>query len=503
MAQAPTVAVPVRVPLGWDIATRDSTLDKDALLVNCYVDTGKDGVVSIRRRPGTSLWLHPTGFPLVAGDVGQGIYQGQFGFVYYTFGKSTYEYHNPTTPLISWGTSEEVQYTQVMGGKPGVVVGNTANTYFIDATNTVTGPLHTIDSDYPTFKNPGFAYLDGSVYVMQTVYTSTDSGAKIWGSALNSVDQPTSWDPLDFITAQMTPEGGVYLTKQLGYVVALLDNGVEFFYDAGNATGSPLAPAENLYFGIGCANYHTIQRISETLIWVTTTRDVSYKVVLMENTRPNIISTPAIERILNSVDISSTSGTPPVIYSWHLITGGHTFYGITLKDKNMTLVYDLTEKMWYQWTDPDGNYLPFVSVTGGAGIPFLAQHESNGSIYVWDNQYAADYVLEAKYGFAPLKGDSIPITIRTPRWDGGTTRNKNINAIAFVGDIIPGKIITVQTSDDDYQTWSTPKTVDLGMDWPNMMNVGTFRRRAWRITSNDYLPFRMQYMELQTDIGGL
>jgi len=502
MPQAQSVALPTRVPLGWNIETRDATLNKDALLVNCYVETDRAaGVVNVFRRPGYSLWLHPTGFPLVSTDLAGGIFQFG-GYVYYTFGGKTYEYHHPTTVLINWGaqtTYIPVYHTAVMGGKPGVVIGNTADAFLINMNQAVTGPFHTTDADYPTFTNPGFAYLDGTVYVMQSTLTPTSGGAIIYGSNINSVDGATSWDPLNFLTAQMTPEGGIYLAKHLGYVVALKEFSTEFFYDAGNATGSPLAPAENLFFSYGCANPYTVQKVGESLIWVATTKDVNYQVIVMENTRPTVISTPAIERILNSIVLDNSKA----VYSWHLIVNTHVFYGLTLKDLNITLVYDSLEKMWYQWTDVNGNYLPFVAVTGGSGIPFLAQHEKNGSIYVWDSDYNADNILEAKYGFANYHGDSIPIMLRTPRWDGGTARQKNLNSLAFVGDVIPGKIITVETSDDDYQTWSTPKKVDLGMEYPNLVNCGTFRRRAWRITSNDFLPFRMQFMELQIDIGTL
>src|ERR1700743_3555000 len=124
--QAPTVTVPTRVSLGEDIDTRDNTLNKDALLVNCYLEKDKDtGAINIYRRPGTFLWLHPTGFPFSSPSFGGGIFQSAEGDVYYTFGGVTYEYHNPVTPLIVWGAQTSylpVQYNFVQGGKPGTVV---------------------------------------------------------------------------------------------------------------------------------------------------------------------------------------------------------------------------------------------------------------------------------------------------------------------------------------------------------------------------------------------
>lgn len=496
MPQAPTVAIPTRIPIGEDIDTRDSSLAKDALLVNCYIERDKDtGTVEIFRRPGTFLWLHPTGFPFSSPSFGGGIFQSGQGLVYYTFGGVTYEYHNPTTPLIDWGTQTTyipVQYNFVQGGKPGTVVGNGANAYLIDLTQAVTGPFHTTDSNYPAFTSPGFSYLDGTLYVMQSTLTPTSGGAVVYGSKINSVDASDSWDPLNFLTAQMTPEGGIFIAKQLGYVVVLKEASTEFFYDAGNATGSPLAPAENLFFSYGCADPNTVQKIGEVLVWASLTRDAQYKIVFMENTRPQVVSTAPIERILNG-----TTWVNNHVYSWHLVTGGHTFYGITLKDANITLVYDFGEKVWYQWTDHNGNYIPIVSVTGGSGIPFLAQHETNGSIYIWSTNYVADYM---QTGFV---GQSIPITIRTSRWDGNTLRKKQLNWMGFVGDVVPGKTMTVQWSDDDYQTYNTPQIVDLGLETPILVNCGSFRRRSWLFQNNDFLPFRMEAVEIQVDLGTL
>lgn len=79
---------------------------------------------------------------------------------------------------------------------------------------------------------PGVVYLDGYFFVM-------DSNAVVHNSALND---PTSWDALDFITAAIEPGGGVAITKTQNYVIAMKEWSTEFFYDVGNATGSPLSP---------------------------------------------------------------------------------------------------------------------------------------------------------------------------------------------------------------------------------------------------------------------
>ena len=65
---------------------------------------------------------------------------------------------------------------------------------------------------------PGIVYLDSYFFVM-------DTNAVIYNSALND---PTSWDALDIITAEKEPGAGVALAKSQSYVIALKEWSTEF-----------------------------------------------------------------------------------------------------------------------------------------------------------------------------------------------------------------------------------------------------------------------------------
>src|SRR5690606_20128084 len=50
--QAPSVAVPPRLPLMVITSNRDGSTDKDARLVNCYLEVDDQGELWIYKRPG-------------------------------------------------------------------------------------------------------------------------------------------------------------------------------------------------------------------------------------------------------------------------------------------------------------------------------------------------------------------------------------------------------------------------------------------------------------------
>jgi len=179
------------------------------------------------------------------------------------------------------------------------------------------------------------------------------------------------------------------------------------------------------------------------------------------------------------------------VLSWHIKIDGHSFYVLTFRSNNLTLAYDIPQNRWEQWTDSDGNYLPIVASTRDDQGRTIVQGFNDGCLYYASTDYYDD------------NGELIPITVVTPRWDAGTSRRKNLGIMNFVGDQLQGCLMNVQVSDDDYQTWSQPRTVDLSMAFPNLSHCGTFRRRAWKFTVNNNLFWRMVGPELQYDVGTL
>jgi hypothetical protein len=75
--------------------------------------------------------------------------------------------------------------------------------------------------------------------------------------------------------------------------------------------------------------------------------------------------------------------------------------------------------------------------------------------------------------------------------------------MTFVADQTTGSILKVRCSDDDYQTWSSYRSVSLAQKVPTLTSCGTFTRRAYNLHHESNTAFRMQAIEVQYDIGTL
>lgn len=468
MPQAPTVAQPLRLPLVVQPENRDEDTLKDAKLINGYVEKVElTGEYQVYKRPG----LLQTGS--TQSGTGRGVYNW-LGDVYAIFGSTLYK--NGSSVGTGLDTTAGVyRFSSCLGATPKLQLGNGVATYNYDSG---AGLVAMAGANLPSPAVKGIAYLDGTTYLM-------NSSASIRGCTV--INDPTDWsDVLNRLTAQIEPDGGVALAKQLVYVLALKQWSTEVFYDQQNATASPLGPVQGAKMSYGCANQDSIQEMDGVLLWIATNRGAAPQVLLLENLKPQIVSTKAIDRLLGEADLTN-------IYSFALKYEGHRFYGITLVPKNLTLVYDMTDKMWMQWTDANGNYWPIVSTTYSTSLGRILQHESNGKLYLFDAEYTND------------DGDLITMDLYTPNFDGGTRRRKTLHMIEFVGDKTPGSVLQVRYNDSDYTStgWSNFRNVDMNQKKPFLGKNGTFLRRAYHLRHACNTRFRVQAAELQLDIGTL
>jgi hypothetical protein len=320
---------------------------------------------------------------------------------------------------------------------------------------------------------PGTSYFDTYVFVM------TEDG-KIWNSEPND---PTKWDALNYITAEAEPDKGVALAKHFNYLIAFGQWSTEFFYDAGNAVGSPLLPNPTFRIEFGCANGNSVVEMQQTVVWVAVGRNTGRTVLMLEGTRPVPISDVSIERILNQSSLTN-------VRSYSLKISGHYFYVLNLLDDDLTLVCDIKSKQWSIWTsfvDGQENILDGVFYTS-----------YNNEAYALDNDNGVLYNI-SEHNYTDLVGP-IQYRIRTPLIDAQSTMRKFIGRLEVVGDKI-GATLRIRHTDDDYQNWSQYRNVDLNATRSVLYQNGNFRRRAYEFFCTDNQPLRLQALEMDLDAG--
>jgi hypothetical protein len=215
------------------------------------------------------------------------------------------------------------------------------------------------DAQYPAITVRGAVYLNGRLYVMEPDGT-------IWNSA---EDDFTSWAGTDFITAEFEADAGICLAKQGEYVIALGQFTTEAFYDAGNATGSPLDPVGSAVMLIGCAHANSVAQVETSLVWVaqqkgqgSTFHKGRFIAFMQGYGAYDRISTPDVERVLDKDAFNE-------VYADILTIAGHVFYVLTLVDTDITLVYDFRSKLWYQWSLlTQGSAVSVSAITQSSGI---------------------------------------------------------------------------------------------------------------------------------------
>jgi hypothetical protein len=508
--QAQTTRAPKRWPLVNSLQARAAItpsqtappLTKDARLVNAFAEyDAEDQAYWVYKRPG----LGPTPFASGTASAGLGSYcfndlftPGVLsvwgGSLYYTSIVSVPVPHFSTILIGAVDGTAPYFFETINSNPRTVVLGNGVKGYVFTPSTVALAQI--TDVNFPTAFVPGWVYLDGFLYIM-------DTAGKIWGTA--GQNNAVTWSGTNVISASSNSDAGVGLVKQLTYVIAIKQWTAQVFYDAGNPTGSPLGPVPDSQLPYGGFIGSSVQIIDNTVLWITSNQTVSPQVVQMDNLTPKIVSSPAVERLLDNATFTGASVNPSVnggVITWVLKHGGHRFYGISLLALNLTLVYDIDQKLWYQWTDVNGNFWPMSSMTyfppsALSGSNFqpgihLAQHYSNGNLYQLDG----DYEFPTDYG------NVFPVDIYTPNLDFGVARRKMLKTLYFYGDRLSK--IKVRFSDDDFTTWSNFREVDLSRKKPRLTNCGTFEeRRAYHIRHQAATTFRLRDMDMQMDIGTL
>lgn len=411
------------------------------------------------------------------------------------------------------------------------------------------------DADYPSSTVRGVVYLDGSIYVM-------NAKGIIYGSDLND---PTSWNALNFISANAEADAGVAIARQLNYIIAFKEFSTEVFYDAGNATGSPLSKVGNALLEVGLAASGSIAYSDNTIYFMSQSRQKGRSIMKMNGYTPEPISSPDVERVLNADDLDT-------IYSFVVKLSGHTIYLLTLVTSDFSLAFDISTSAWTRWTTlsaaggvsvtslvvqsdgtilatmaaPHGksdgdpttiagasqsacngrfnifydssihstsqfSYEPSSSVTGSitGTITAVFYTESSFRAAYYARSTSSDLILDKSngnvYSFdASLYDDnSVPINVesRTQIIDDETIVNKFQGRMAIIGDRNSTTIIA-RWSDDDYQTYSQYQTIYLNDEQPELRRIGRFRRRSFHVRHTDNSKLRLVGIEPVIKGGG-
>ena len=221
-------------------------------------------------------------------------------------------------------------------------------------------------------------YLDGYF-----VFNEPNS-QKVWVTELLD---GTSVDPLDFASAEGSPDGLVAINVDHREAWLFGTDSIEVWYDAGLAD-FPLTRIQGAFNEIGCVAAFSIAKLDNALFWLGTDargQGIVYRANGYTGVR---VSTHAIEYAIAQYGNLADA----VAYTYQ--QEGHAFYVLTFPTGNATWVYDVSTQAWHEragWNTSLGEFTRHRSncQCNFGGNTVVGDYE-NGNIYTLDLEVYAD-----------------------------------------------------------------------------------------------------------------
>lgn len=343
----------------------------------------------------------------------------------------------------------------------------------------------------------------------QTYYLMTSFG-RIYSTA-----DINTWTALAYIALDSILGQPLCLVRHLSYLIAFCSKGAVAYYDAGISPGSPLAPVQNAVWleGMAVDGAQTIATtIEDELFWVGAGQSTGYTVSMMSGLTITTVSSEAVNRVLEkymplvaTANGASISGYQRTVYPRGLAfkSGGHSFYVLTFPAftsggtavPGISMAYDIAKKHWSIWSQqyPSGTELEWLPwfVTARPGF--------NSAVFIDRTTGFLTALSETIYQDL---GNPIKMQIQTELFNWGNQRTKMIPATYLQADTMTSNV-TVQWSDDDYNTYNTGQVVATDNPKKQMIRCGSTTQRGWMLTHTDNTPMRLYGLEVEVVPGAL
>jgi len=343
------------------------------------------------------------------------------------------------------------------------------------------------DPDFPGAVTVG--YLDGYF-----VFNEPNS-QRVWVTALLD---GTSIDPLDFASAEGSPDGLVAVNVDHREAWLFGTDSVEVWYDVGG-TDFPLQRIQGAFNEIGCVAAFSIAKLDNSLFWLGTDargQGIVYKANGYTGQR---VSTHAIEYAIAQYGNISDA----LAYTYQ--QEGHGFYVLTFPSANATWVYDAATQAWHERAGlVNGAFTRHRSncQCNFGGETIVGDFE-NGNIYKYslevysDNgdaqkwlrswraiptgqntlkrtaQHSLQLDAESGVGLNGFTTEQVFFLV-TQAGDNIITENGNYLATDITSSIIADPQVMLRWSDDGGHNWSNEH-------WTSMGGIGRFGQRImWR-----------------------
>ncbi len=467
------------VKLIAEVNNRDKTGTKDVIALNGFYDiiknkTTQDGDYHFVKRDGTVTYS----YTLPSSNFRGGYFWEDLDKLFLAYDDKIAVLTASTGTLITtlspagWSsTTTDVGFTEFNynTGIVHLVVSDGVKLITIDSSNTV---VVGADADMPTPHSPHIVFIDGYIFMIKS------GTSDIYNS---DVDAPLSYTAGSFISVEMIPDSLIRISRLNNYLVAFGSASIEYFYDAANASGSPLnrndTPVKQIGYLGGLSTY------ANKIYFVGQTSKTSPEVYVLEDFKIDTLDVPPLRRYIQ----------PYTTYEGAIVSfGGHDFYILTVG--TITYIHDLETRIWTRIASGATSTFPVkysvnlpISTKGNCSLAYI---QGTTTLVYFDPTVYQD------------SGVNFTVTMVTDEDTFDTMHEKYMSRLVVYGDrIVTTSQLSIQTTDDDYATYTTARQVDLSLELPALTRLGRFRRRAFKLTYSDNYPMRLHHLEVDYNIG--
>lgn len=329
-----------------------------ARLLNCFPEKLPEGAnrpYALVRTPGIGAWTTVGNGPISAMHYA-------LGYLWVVSGSKLYRVASDKT-VTELGTVGLPTRIDIDNNATTVVVVNEPNAYYYDTSTSTFGQI--TDADFTSRGATDVEFLDNYL-----LFVEPDSG-RFFGSDVGSA---TSFDSLNFATAEGSPDDLVGIKVDHRQVILLGENTTEIWENRGSS-GFPFARAANGFIEQGCFNGRTAAKLDNTVFWLAQ----DYTVRALRGNTPERVSQAGIEQALGEVSIASG-------LAWTYTQEGHLFYVLQFPER--TFVFDATTNEWHERQTYGYDYWLPWSHAQAFGLELVGDIESNKIGYLSPTVYA-------------------------------------------------------------------------------------------------------------------
>lgn len=428
--------------------------------INLYpiVDQSGKETASLLGTPGLSL------FASVGAGPARGCFKSGNGNVYFVIGFGLYQVTSAQNTIYLGALETGTGWVSMCESTTHLAISDESKIYYLTYATSAFGTV--TDADLPA----SIGYLTNIDGYFVVVNAGT---GKFHISDLNDV---TSWQALDYATAESSPDYLLAPVAAVGQLWLLGEKTTEVWSNTG-ASAFPFARISGAVMKVGILAKYSAREVDNTVFWIGRDELGAGIVYRANGFTPLRISTSTIEQKISEATDAEN------IVAWAYQEDGHLFYMLTGGGLETSLVYDVTTQQWHERA--------YRSELGTLG-----QHLGTCHVYAFGKHLIGSYLTGAIYEmslnlYTDNGAEIVRERIYTHISDEG--RRIRFNSLEIGMETGVGSVdgsdpqLALYTSRDGARTWSEPITGSLG-------KVGEYKKKVKfrRLGVADQLTFKLR-----------